>query len=180
MANLAFCFLHKPFFARKKVSCSDDSSSLSLSKSYVNGKSKLWKSGHRQPASTFQWTILFDKFLKKFSIILELPQSTVEACMDACLHNVSCLSFTFARNEQHCRLLSFDRSFNFTLPILETHIDYYELSCARDAILKSETSLSTSAPELSVPTETTILSTTSATPTTITATITEPLVELGE
>ncbi|KAI1703329.1 PAN domain-containing protein [Ditylenchus destructor] len=108
----------------------------------------------------------------------ELPQSTVEACMDACLHNVSCLSFTFARNEQHCRLLSFDRSFNFTLPILETHIDYYELSCARDAILKSETSLSTSAPELSVPTETTILSTTSATPTTITATITEPLVEL--
>ncbi|KAI1713678.1 PAN domain-containing protein [Ditylenchus destructor] len=77
----------------------------------------------------------------------ELPQSTVEACMDACLHNVSCLSFTFARNEQHCRLLSFDRTFNFTLPILETHIDYYELSCARDAILKSETSTSLS-PEL--------------------------------
>ena len=72
---------------------------------------------------------------------IDLTGLSLEQCMDACLMDDACLSFVHDRrlDEAHnCRLLPFNRSNNQSLPVIETApIDYFELACDRNAILKS-------------------------------------------
>lgn len=56
--------------------------------------------------------------------------------MQTCLGEGRCLSLTYSRAEGRCKLLPANRRSNQTRAIVETLVDFYELSCDREAVLK--------------------------------------------
>ncbi|CAD5228545.1 unnamed protein product [Bursaphelenchus xylophilus] len=89
-----------------------------------------------------QGDYVFEKVLNTNLVAEDLisieKEATVASCMQKCLNNENCLSFTFNKLERKCKILPVNRKHTQTKAIVENYFDFYELSCDRQAILKNQ------------------------------------------
>lgn len=57
-------------------------------------------------------------------IIASFIDISLGSCMEACLFDENCLSFTYHRSEKRCKILPLNRRNNQTINVVETNIDY--------------------------------------------------------
>uniref|UniRef100_A0A1I8AAI7 PAN domain protein n=1 Tax=Steinernema glaseri TaxID=37863 RepID=A0A1I8AAI7_9BILA len=82
---------------------------------------------------------VFEKF-KNRNIITQSSISDhvgteLNECLELCLVNSKCRSFTFAHAIRKCRLLAVTRADVMTRVVMDVNVDYYELGCSREAVL---------------------------------------------
>ncbi|KAK0393714.1 hypothetical protein QR680_000364 [Steinernema hermaphroditum] len=62
----------------------------------------------------------------------------LEECLELCLVNSKCRSFTFSPNGFKCRLLGVTRMDAMTRTVMDVNVDYFELGCSEGVLLRAD------------------------------------------
>ncbi|KAI6207181.1 hypothetical protein M3Y94_01000900 [Aphelenchoides besseyi] len=76
-------------------------------------------------------------------VVAHLKDVSLTVCVEACLFDAACRSFTYHRSERRCKILPLNRTHQQTRAVLETTVDLYELACDRGAVLRDKATEST-------------------------------------